>query len=444
MDVIPRAAVRRGLGGDRTACAALCRRNFAQNVSSQHTTTTSTRRIGTTCTTSSSGKLFPAGSSCGLFPPSCTTSRSTNSRRGVTTTTGSRISPPTSSSRFISPAHASCLFNSRWPRTPWPHDRCATTLASSSTPTATRSSSTQAHQHLQGTTHTRAAHQVHQVNKMFPTTSFASSSFSRVTAAQTWCPSSSFSSEEVSTSGDKNHREQWSSSSSSAKWHFLSIFAASPIMTGLLVASSKTALADYLVQRFVEGREQLDTTRALVFATWGLVWLGGVQYFIQVYLFAHRLFPTAAAFAAKPWALKLRDRAGQKIVAKQVFLDQFVHHPFAFFPAFYSVKAFMEEEEDLPAANASGGATFAERFDVLVAFIASAVRTGVGTYSQNYNKEDLLTCWQIWVPAMTLNFSICPLWARVPFVAGVSLFFTMLLSARRGAPTPSSQVKDNT
>jgi len=234
----------------------------------------------------------------------------------------------------------------------------------------------------------------------------------------------------------------------------------------VVIAGLKTVFADFLVQRYVENRrswKELDTTRLLLFGTWGVVWLGGVQYFLQVYCFAFRWFPEAAKFAAKPWSAKLTDKAGQLTVAKQVFIDQFVHHPFFFFPAFYSVKALLEitketsTVETTTSSSASGSASASsgtastctpsakaerswenevvgyEGFDRAMDVATQAVRTGLSNYAKNW-KEDLLTCWQIWVPSMTLNFSICPLWARVPFVAGVSLFFTMLLSARRGAP----------
>ena len=42
------------------------------------------------------------------------------------------------------------------------------------------------------------------------------------------------------------------------------------------------------------------------------------QYFIYVELFTKRLFPTAAAFAAKPLRAKLGDFAGQRVVCMQV------------------------------------------------------------------------------------------------------------------------------
>ena len=62
----------------------------------------------------------------------------------------------------------------------------------------------------------------------------------------------------------------------------------------------------------------------------------------SVDLFAKRLFPSAAAFVAKPLRDRLADRAGQLTVVKQVALDQFIHHPFVLFPAFYCVKESIE------------------------------------------------------------------------------------------------------
>ncbi|CAD7952066.1 unnamed protein product [Amoebophrya sp. A120] len=221
--------------------------------------------------------------------------------------------------------------------------------------------------------------------------------------------------------------------------------AGNPVKFGVVISGLKTLLADFVVQKYVERREEIDKTRSLLFGCWGICWLGGVQYFIHVHLFAHKLFPQAAAFVAKSFNAKLADKVGQRIVAKQVFLDQFIHHPFMFFPAFYCVKALVETNPR-PSAEQSPSSvkekdvkTIVEDEVIGYAFaskIETAVKTGLGNYAKNW-QDDLKTCWQIWVPAMTINFSVCPLWARVPFVAGVSLFFTMLLSAKRGAPLTS-------
>lgn len=55
----------------------------------------------------------------------------------------------------------------------------------------------------------------------------------------------------------------------------------------------------------------------------------------------------------------------------------------------------------------------------------------LSTYGENM-KDDLLALWKIWVPAMALNFSFMPMYARIPFAAGVSLIWTCILSSMRG------------
>lgn len=71
----------------------------------------------------------------------------------------------------------------------------------------------------------------------------------------------------------------------------------------------KTSFSDLLVQKVVEQREQVDWKRNAAFATFGFVYLGGVQYMIYVPFFS-RIFPGAAAFAAKSLRDKLKDAKG--------------------------------------------------------------------------------------------------------------------------------------
>ena len=131
----------------------------------------------------------------------------------------------------------------------------------------------------------------------------------------------------------------------------------------------------------------------------------------SVDLFAKRLFPSAAAFVAKPLRDRLADRAGQLTVVKQVALDQFIHHPFVLFPAFYCVKESIERG----------------------LLDADAVRAALAKYRTNCI-EDLRVCWSVWIPSFLFNFSVCPLWARIPFVAVVSFGFTSYFSFLRGRP----------
>ena len=68
---------------------------------------------------------------------------------------------------------------------------------------------------------------------------------------------------------------------------------------------------------------------------------GGIQYALYVPIFG-RLFPGAAAFAAKPLAAKLADGAGMRAVLAQTFLDQCIHHPLLYFPCFYTTREVVE------------------------------------------------------------------------------------------------------
>jgi len=179
-----------------------------------------------------------------------------------------------------------------------------------------------------------------------------------------------------------------------------------PFAFGLGFSCVKTSFADYLVQKYVEKREEIDLKRNFAFGFFGLVYLGGVQYAIYVPLFK-KLFPKAEAFAGVGWRDKLRDKPGMWSLFQQVVLDQCVHHPFIYFPSFYIVKTKIQGGSFEEAKNA---------------------------YFSNIN-DDMIALWKIWVPATIVNFSFMPMWARIPFVATTSLLWTCILSAMRGRST---------
>jgi len=176
-----------------------------------------------------------------------------------------------------------------------------------------------------------------------------------------------------------------------------------PFKFGCVFSCAKTSFSDWLVQTAVERRERVDWRRNGTFALFGLVYLGGVQYTLYVPIFS-RLFPAAEAFAAAPVAAKLADFAGQRRMLAQVVLDQFVHHPLAYFPCFYAIKELV-----------NGGSPM----------------DGVRKYQKNMS-EDLVALWKIWVPSTIINFTFMPMYLRIPWVATTSLVWTCILSAMRG------------
>ena len=105
------------------------------------------------------------------------------------------------------------------------------------------------------------------------------------------------------------------------------------------------------------------------------------------------------------------DFVAQRVVEGR--LDQFIHHPFMLFPCFYLVK------ETIEKPDAGAAAIWSE-----------------GRRKQLQNvREDCIVCWTTWIPAFLVNFSVMPMWGRVPFVAAVSFGFTTYFSFLRGGPS---------
>jgi len=179
-----------------------------------------------------------------------------------------------------------------------------------------------------------------------------------------------------------------------------------PFKFGTVFSCAKTSFSDWLVQTQVEKREHIDWRRNGTFAAFGFFYLGMVQYTLYVPIFS-RMFPGAAAYAAAPLRAKLKDVAGTRNMITQVVLDQFVHHPIAYFPVFYCLK------EVVNGGTMSGG---------------------IEKYKVNY-KEDLVALWKLWVPSTIINFSLMPMHMRIPWVASTSLIWTCIISYMRGGNT---------
>jgi len=197
-------------------------------------------------------------------------------------------------------------------------------------------------------------------------------------------------------------------------YHLITAFGSRrPFAFGVAVTVMKTSAADLIVQKYVEKVDKIDKRRCLLFALWGLLWLGGVQYFVYVKCYS-RWFQGVEEFARKSIRAKLADTHGQLTVVKQVLFDAVVHVPWFYLPAFYTLKSILETEGEttmndcLQEAKLNWSANF-------------------------YNDVKVFAKW--WVPALAINFSICPLWMRIPFIAGYSFVFTMQWSFLHGEPT---------
>ena len=134
-----------------------------------------------------------------------------------------------------------------------------------------------------------------------------------------------------------------------------------------------------------------------MFTTFGFFYLGGFQYYLYNVKFAQ-------------WCGTITRMSGHLGSAPfKTFLDQFIHHPFIYFPTFYALKATIEQRPLLEGADSA---------------------------LARYRSEILQSCqalWSVWVPAQIINFTFVPRHLRIPFVAATSFGWTIILSVMQGA-----------
>jgi len=193
-----------------------------------------------------------------------------------------------------------------------------------------------------------------------------------------------------------------------------------PYAFNVMVATFKTALADYLVQKFIERKEKIDWKRNAVFVAFGGLYLGMFQWFIYVTCFA-RLCPNAIKFANMSWKEKMAFKPGQIDLAKQIFLDNFVHYTFIYFPVFYVFK------ESIQGGDKNRSAT-------------DIISTGFKKYLTNF-WPDNINIWALWIPGDAIIYAV-PIWMRLPMNHALSLLWTMILSFMRGDEIPDKASKN--
>ncbi|KAL3147315.1 hypothetical protein ABBQ32_002800 [Trebouxia sp. C0010 RCD-2024] len=167
-----------------------------------------------------------------------------------------------------------------------------------------------------------------------------------------------------------------------------------PFPTAFFTSGIKTSAADLIAQKVVEGKEEMDWTRHAAFVCFGFGYLGGMQYYLYNVKFVQ-------------WCGGITAQVGHVGVAPlKVFMDQAIHHPFMYFPAFYTVKSIVERQPH-PLEHA---------------------------YNKWRNEiwDSCKTLWCLWVPAQLLNFAVVPRYLRVPFAAGVSFAWCIILSTMQG------------
>eukprot|EP00873_Tetraselmis_striata_P009508 jgi/Tetstr1/429772/TSEL_019639.t1 len=192
---------------------------------------------------------------------------------------------------------------------------------------------------------------------------------------------------------------------------------AQPFAFNIMIATVKTSIADLITQTTIEQKSEIDWKRNGVFVVFGMLYLGGFQYWLQVNMF-RKWFPTMDRFANQSFAAKLKDTAGLIDTAKQVLFDVLIHLPFMYFPTFYAVKEFVMGDSWSPV---------------------DWVKDGCTKYYNNFRK-DFTAMFSLWFPADCVIFAV-PIWLRLPVRHVVSLGWTSYLSFLRGgktAPVPAA------
>jgi hypothetical protein len=185
-----------------------------------------------------------------------------------------------------------------------------------------------------------------------------------------------------------------------------------PKTFGIGIATVKTAVADMLIQKYIEKRENLDWKRVGFFGMFGFAYLGVFQYWMYVTLFA-RFFKNAESFSKLTFRQKLTNGPGLIDLGKQIVVDCFIHAPLIFFPSYYIAKESIQGKGNMLTDP------------------AGVVSTAMGKYYNNC-VEDWFAMWKIWVPGDAFVFAL-PLFARLPANHTISFIYVCLLSYMRGA-----------
>lgn len=169
-----------------------------------------------------------------------------------------------------------------------------------------------------------------------------------------------------------------------------------PVLFGAGVALCKSLLADYLAQGVIENKtwDEINWRRTACIGLFGFCYTGIGHFYIYCKLYPY-LFRGVSS-KIKPMG--------------QLMVDQLVHCPFVYFPAFYCVK------------NTVYHGTLSK----------DVISNSLDKYFNETMKQDLTDLWKLWIPANVLTFTVIPMHLRVSWIAGVSFIWTAYLSYSRG------------
>ena len=204
--------------------------------------------------------------------------------------------------------------------------------------------------------------------------------------------------------------------------------ARQPFVSQVVVATGKTVAADVLVQTVVEKKKKLDVRRVGIFASFGFLYLGCIQYAIYV-KGMQNLFSKVALnrFCNASFRDKIRDRQGLKILAGTVAIDFFAIQPFLYWPAYYWVKEVGYDSGVAVSVSKDKEKANQEAEEVNK---TSILLKALGKYKDNFWQDNLGMC-GFWLPADLIIYSV-PLHMRLHLNHGISFAWVALVSIFRG------------
>jgi len=176
-----------------------------------------------------------------------------------------------------------------------------------------------------------------------------------------------------------------------------------PLLTGVVCAGTKGAMADVTSQLVLQQRERLDTKQTVAFGLWNAVYCGGC-----VYLLYSVVLP-------RFWPVTLPGGGGRhprfvRNVVSLVAFDNFVATPLLCLPTYYLALGALEARwQDLRRP---------------LGLVSSAMRR----YASEF-RDVMGLSWSMWVPIHLATFSVVPVPLRTHFTAAMSFLTLTLMSA---------------
>jgi len=166
--------------------------------------------------------------------------------------------------------------------------------------------------------------------------------------------------------------------------------------TATFIGLTKTVGCDFLVQKYLDNKIEIDWKRTQVFFLFGSLYVGGFQY-VLFSKFIPRIWPMNGSL--------------RNILSASAF-DNFVHIPFLYLPLFYTIRE---------AVNTYSEGTGPK----------SWAQGALSKYGQNFWPDNMVG-WKLYIPAHFVTFGLLPVHLRVPWVCSVGCIYICTISFLRG------------